>query len=237
MVAAPWFLGSHVSDRFQSTPSGISRNALIAGGVVLFHVAALWALQNGLLRRAAEVVIPVEVLAQFIEPAKPVEPPPPPPPPPPAPKVKAPPPPKPMAIREPRPAPNAPTGTVEPPPPAPPAPVPPPPAPPAPAPAPPAPKLVEVGENEVRYTRSPQPVFPSMSKRLGESGTVIIAVYFNAAGVPKKADVFKSSGYDRLDQAARDAVMNSRVTPIQRPGADESTVFMFRAPISFALTN
>lgn len=232
-----WFI---VSDRFQSTPTGISRNALIAGGVVLFHVAALWALQSGMLRRAAEVVVPVEILAQLIEPPKPAEPPPPPPPPPPPqpqPKVKAPPPPRPMAVREPRPAPDAPVGTIEPPPPAPPAPVPPPPAPPAPPPAPPAPKLVEVGENEVRYAREPRPVFPSMSKRLGESGTVVISVYFNADGIPRRAEIFKSSGFDRLDQAAREAVLNSRVTPIRRPGADESTVYLFRAPINFTLTN
>jgi len=91
-------------------------------GVVLFHVAALWALQSGLLRRAAEVVIPVSILSEFVEPPKPVEPPPPPPPPPPEPKrqiTKTPPPPRPQAIREPKPtpAPNAPTGSVEPPPP------------------------------------------------------------------------------------------------------------------------
>jgi len=89
-----------VSDRFQSPPAGISRNALIAGGVVLFHVAALWAMQTGLLRRAAEVVLPEVIMTEFIDPPKPVEPPPPPPPPPPQPKreiVKAPPPPRPIA--------------------------------------------------------------------------------------------------------------------------------------------
>jgi len=98
-----------VSDRFSPPPSalGLSRNALIAGSVVLFHVAALWALQSGLLRRAAEVVIPVEILSEFIEPPKPKElPPPPPPPPAPKPQVaKTPPPPRPQAIREPKPTP------------------------------------------------------------------------------------------------------------------------------------
>lgn len=76
-----------------------------------------------------------------------------------------------------------------------------------------------------------------MSRRLGESGTVIISVYFNSDGVPKRAEIFKSSGYDRLDQAAREAVLNSRVTPIRRPGADEATMYLFRAPINFTLTN
>ncbi len=58
---------------------GLSRNAVIAGRVMLFHVAALWALQSGLIRKAAEVVIPVEILSEFIEPPKPRDPPPPPP--------------------------------------------------------------------------------------------------------------------------------------------------------------
>ncbi|MDZ4355509.1 MAG: energy transducer TonB, partial [Variovorax sp.] len=86
-----------VSDRFAPPPSflGLSRTVVIAGGVILFHGAALWALQSGLLRRAAEVVIPVEILSQFVEPPKPKADPPPPPPPPPQPKVsKAPPPPR-----------------------------------------------------------------------------------------------------------------------------------------------
>jgi periplasmic protein TonB len=234
-----------VSDRFSSPPPsvlGFSRNALIAGGVVLFHVAALWTLQSGLLRRAAEAVIPVEILSEFIEPPKPAEPPPPPPPEPPKREVtKTPPPPRPQAIREPKPtpAPNAPTGSVEPPPPpapiAPPAP-PEPPAPPAAPPAPPAPKLVEISQGQTQYIREPRPVYPAMSKRLGETGTVIVAVYFNSAGIPKRAEIFKSSGYERLDQAAREAAMSSQVTPIRQPGANEATVYLLKAPFNFTLS-
>jgi protein TonB len=220
---------------------GLSRNAVIAGGVVLFHVAALWALQSGLLRRAAEVVIPVEILSEFIEPPKPAEPPPPPPEPPKREVTKTPPPPRPQAIREPKPtpAPNAPTGTIEPPPPpapmAPPAP-PEPPAPPAPPPAPPAPKLIEISQGQTQYIREPRTTYPAMSKRLGETGTVIVAVYFNSAGFPKRAEIFKSSGYDRLDQAAREAAMSSQVTPIRQPGANEATVYLLKAPFNFTLS-
>ena len=112
----------------------LNRNLVIATGVVVFHVAVLWALQNGLLRRAAEIVVPAEILTRIIEIEPPkVAPPPPPPPPKPAPKVPRPPP-MPVAVREPvpTPAPNAPVGVVEPQPPAPPMPAPP--APPAPPP-------------------------------------------------------------------------------------------------------
>lgn len=214
----------------------ISRNIVIAASVVIFHVAALWALQNGLLRRAAEQVVPAELLTRIIEIEPPkVAPPPPPPPPKPAPKTaKLPPPPMPVAIRDPAPAPNAPTGVVEPQPPAPAvlapvAPAPAPPAPPAPA------RLVEITQGETEYIRPPRPVYPALSKRSGEAGVVIIAVYYSSSGHAKRAEVFKSSGFERLDRAARDAVMASQVTPFRRAGVNEDTQFLLKAPINFVL--
>ena len=217
----------------------LNRNIVIATSVVIFHVAVLWALQSGLLRRAVETVVPAEILTRIIEiePPKVAPPPPPPPPPPPKPALntpKLPPPPLPVAIRDPVPAPNAPTGVVEPQPPAPPiiAPVAPAPAPPA---APAAARLVEIAQGETEYVRPPRPVYPSLSKRNGESGVVIIAVYFSASGYPKRADVFKSSGFERLDRAAREAVMASQVTPFRRAGVNEDTQFLLKAPINFVL--
>ena len=112
-----------MSDLSLSPPrAGSRRNLAIAGGVVLFHVAALWALQTGLLRRAVEVVVPVQVFSEIItRPAPKVETPAPVKPPEPVPrpvvprKAVAPPPaPKLAAAPELAPAPNAPVGTVEP---------------------------------------------------------------------------------------------------------------------------
>ena len=54
-----------------------------------------------------------------------------------------------------------------------------------------------------------------MSRKLGETGTVVIAVYFNAEGFPKRAEIAKSSGYERLDQAALAAALASQVTPFK----------------------
>ena len=48
-----------------------SRNALIAASVVVLHVGFIWGLQSGLLMRAAELVVPVELLSQIIEPPAP----------------------------------------------------------------------------------------------------------------------------------------------------------------------
>ncbi|MDW5441956.1 TonB family protein [Polaromonas sp. SM01] len=216
----------------------LNRNLVIAVSVIAFHVLVLWTMQNGLLRRAAEIVVPVELLSRIIEIEPPkVAPPPPPPPPPakPAPKTaKLPPPPMPVAIPDPVPTPNAPTGVVEPQPPAPPvltpvAPAPAPPAPPA------APRLVEVTQGETEYIRPPRVVYPSLSKRSGEAGVVIIAVYYNATGRAVRGSVFKSSGFERLDRAAYDAVMASQVTPFRRAGTDANTEFLLKAPINFVL--
>ncbi|MBW8714727.1 MAG: energy transducer TonB [Variovorax paradoxus] len=224
-----------VSDRFAPPPSvlGLSRNVVIAGGVILFHAAALWALQSGLLRRAAEVVIPVEILSQFVEPPKPKADPPPPPPPPPQPKVtKAPPPPRPQAIREPKPtpAPMAPVGVTEPPPPAtPPAP----PAPPAPPPAPPAPPAVQLPSSNADYLQNPKATYPAMSKRLGEQGKVIVRVLVGVDGLPKSAEVKKSSGFDRLDEAAVEYIMKCRFVPGKVNGVVQA--MSYDAPVNYVL--
>ncbi|WP_373425344.1 energy transducer TonB [Variovorax boronicumulans] len=225
-----------VSDRFAPPPSvfGLSRNVVIASGVIVFHAAALWALQSGLLRRAAEVVIPVEIMSQFVEPPKPkVEPPPPPPPPP---KVaKAPPPPRPQAIREPKPtpAPQAPAGTTEPPPPPAPPAAPTPPAPPALPPAPPAPPAVQLPSSNADYLQNPKAVYPAMSKRLGEQGKVIVKVLVGVDGLPKSAEVKKSSGFDRLDEAAIEYIMKCRFVPGKVNGVVQA--MSYDAPVNYVL--
>ena len=100
----------------------IPRHALVAAGVLALHVAALWALQSGLLRRAVEVVVPVEILSSFVTPPTPriAAPPPPPAPPVEAPKPvlrklppTAPPAPRPIAVPDAPVAPNVPLGATE----------------------------------------------------------------------------------------------------------------------------
>ncbi|MDB5732190.1 MAG: energy transducer TonB, partial [Variovorax sp.] len=192
-----------------------------------------------------EVVIPVQILSQFVEPPKPPEPPPAPPPPPPAPPRRVqptkapPPPPRPLAIRRPAPAPAAPTGVLEVPPPAP-APLaaeapqapPAPPAPPA-APAPPAPPAVQLPSSNADYLQNPKPVYPSMSKRLGEQGKTIVRVLIGADGLPQQASIRQSSGFERLDEAARAAVMSWRYVPGKRNGVAEP--MEFNVPINWVL--
>ena len=218
------------------------RNLAIAGGVVLFHVAALWALQTGLLRRAVEVVVPVAVLSDIITPPAPkVEPPPPakvePPPPAPQPTPRKPPAPAPApklaAAPALPPAPAAPTGVVEPQPAPPPIAAPVAEAPPAPPAPPPAPPKVELPSSSADYLQNPKPVYPPASKRLGEQGKVIVRVLIGVDGNAQDAEVKTSSGYERLDRAALETVRKWRYVPGKRAGVPEA--MWFDVPIHFVL--
>jgi protein TonB len=201
------------------------RSVAIAGGVVLFHVAALWGMQSGLIRRAVEVVVPVEVLAQLIEPPKPPapEPPKPEPPKPPEPKVarpapKLPPPPMPVAIPDPTPAPNAPLGSVAPQPPAPPVMAP---VAPAPAPSPPAPPArVQLPMLDADYGDANEEAFrpPPISRRLGETGTVLLRITVGVDGTVTNASLVQSSGFQRLDEAALKGSRKLKFRPATRGG-------------------
>lgn len=209
----------------------LSRNAVIALAVVGLHVAFIWALQSGLLMRAAEIIVPAEILTQFVDPPAPkVEPVPPTPPTPPVQKkavAKAPvqPAPQPLAITDPTPSPNAPTGVVTPP--LPPAPV-------AVAPvAPPSPPAVQLPSSDADYLQNPKPPYPPISKRLGEQGKVIVRVLIGADGQPQKSEIRQSSGFDRLDQAAVATVMRWRYVPGKRGGIPEA--MWFNVPINFVL--
>ena len=196
----------------------ISRNAIIALVVVALHVGFIWALQSGLLMRAVEIIVPAEVLSQFIEPPAPkIRPVPPAPPTPPKPvkraEAKAPAP-LPLAISDPTPSPNAPTGATTPQP--------------APAPiavavavapaAPPSPPAIQFPSSDASYLQNPKPPYPALSRRLNEQGKTTVRVMIGADGLPQRAEVAKSSGFDRLDQAALATVMRWRYVPGKRGG-------------------
>jgi protein TonB len=209
----------------------LSRNAVIALAVVALHVGFIWALQSGLLMRAAEVIVPAEILTQFVDPPAPkVEPVPPTQPTPPVQKkaiAKAPvkPAPQPLAITDPTPSPNAPTGVVTPP--LPPAPV-------AVAPvAPPAPAAVQLPSSDADYLQNPKLRYPPASERLGQKGQVIVRVLIGTDGLPQKSELHKSSGYPMLDRAALEYVMRCRYVPGKIGGVAQT--MWYEAPVNFVL--
>jgi len=215
------------------TPT-MNRRLLIAASVVLLHVGVLWALQSGLMRRAVEVIIPGEILSEFISPPAP-----------PAPQTQAPvrpQPVKPQTQPQPKvaPSPPLPAPTSEP------SPVVVQAAPAAPAPqaieattvaaapaAPPAPARIELPSSDAAYLNNPKPSYPALSRRLGEQGKVVVRVLIGVDGTAQQAEIRNSSGYDRLDQAALTTVRSWRYVPGKRNGVAEA--MLFDVPINFVL--
>lgn len=112
----------------------------------------------------------------------------------------------------------------------------PPPAPPAPieTPAPvPAPVPFTPPVFDADYLDNPPPAFPSLSRRMGEQGRVILRVLVSPGGGAAEVQVRTSSGHDRLDQAAREAVRRWKFVPARRGG--EAVAAWVLIPISFRL--
>ena len=105
-------------------------------------------------------------------------------------------------------APSAATTAIDTPAPAAPKPAPPIDAPPAStAPPPPvAPAPLVPPDFKADYLLNPAPAYPSLSRRLGEEGRVVLRVYVETSGLPSTVEVRTSSGSERLDQAAMEAV-------------------------------
>jgi len=88
-------------------------------------------------------------------------------------------------------------------------------APAAPAPAQPSgPRIV----SGVEYIRAPQPVYPSLSRRMGEQGVVTLRVLVNEQGRAEQASVQQSSGFSNLDEAGRQAAMRALFKPYLEDG-------------------
>lgn len=66
------------------------------------------------------------------------------------------------------------------------------------------------------YLSNPQPAYPSASRQMGEEGNVHLMVSVDANGRVSSLYVHKSSGYNRLDQAAMNAVRHWRFVPAKQ---------------------
>lgn len=187
---------------------------LMVAGILALHGAGAW----GLMQVDAVRDVVLRAAPMFVDLIAPPAPPTPAPPPKVQPLPKKAPPPEPVIAAAPSPAPAAFVVPAPPPEPAPPVPTAPvlvaaPPAPPAP---PPAPKVIPA--SAVQYLVPPQLVYPRLSERNGERGTVMVRVYIDTAGVPQDVQVRSSSGFPRLDDAALTAVRKARFKPYLENG-------------------
>lgn len=90
-----------------------------------------------------------------------------------------------------------------------------------------APPVVE----SVEYVRAPSPVYPAESSRRREKGTVVLRVLVDAAGRPAEIRVEHSSGFERLDVAASDAVRKALFRPYEVNGIRQPAQVLI--PIEF----
>ena len=65
----------------------------------------------------------------------------------------------------------------------------------------------------LQYLEANPPEYPRASKRLNESGTVMLRLYIDERGLPATVQVSRSSGSSRLDDAALAAVKKWRFKP------------------------
>ncbi|MCE3607166.1 energy transducer TonB [Massilia sp. P8910] len=203
--------------------------------VIAIHAVLFYLISSGLLHRMVEVAIPQAVMVTFVAP------------PPPPPKPAAPAAPKTVSVARLRPPPPVvvpPTAIVQAPvpntitasPPSAPAVVEAPAAPVAVAapPAPPSagPKTITSG---VEYIQPPQPVYPTMSKRMGEQGKVVLLILVNEKGMPDQVRVQSSSGSSRLDEAGRQAALRAVFKPHVEDG--HAVAVYVIVPLTFQLAS
>ena len=205
-------------------PAGAARRAAAIVAVVGLHLCLLVVLGYAALR--PELPPAVRALSvRLLEPAAPspakLETPKPPPPQPSPRKVQAPPP----VLAAARPS-EAPASFVVAPQPAPLA------APPVQAPA---PLPIVAARFDADYLQNPKPAYPPMSRRLGEEGKVVLHVRVSAQGQPLAVDIKQSSGFPRLDEAARSAVERWRFVPARQGNEPVETNIL--VPLNFTLSN
>jgi len=83
------------------------------------------------------------------------------------------------------------------------------------------------------YLNNPHPPYPRTSRQLREEGQVLLAVEIDVDGHASQAVIKRSSGFDRLDQAALQTVLKWRFVPGKQAGIAKR--MWVNIPINFVL--
>ncbi|ENO90749.1 energy transducer TonB [Thauera linaloolentis] len=106
------------------------------------------------------------------------------------------------------------------------------------SPAPPGPPTggdqITAARFDAAYLNNPTPPYPPLSRRLREEGQVMLRVLVSSDGQPSRIEVRTSSGSERLDRAAEQAVARWRFVPAKR--GDTPVEAWVLVPIVFKLT-
>ena len=87
---------------------------------------------------------------------------------------------------------------------------------------------------EVDYLRPPAPRYPPTAKRARAQGIVLLIVLIDPEGHARDVRVHRTSGFEQLDVAARDAVWAALFKPHRENGVARSARVI--VPIQFSLT-
>jgi periplasmic protein TonB len=110
------------------------------------------------------------------------------------------------------------------------------PAPPAAPPtSPPAVASISPARFDAAYLDNPRPNYPSISRRRGEEGKVLLRVLVSPDGLAATVNIEKSSNFERLDEAARQAISRWRFVPARR--GDKNIEASVIVPFVFRLDN
>lgn len=83
------------------------------------------------------------------------------------------------------------------------------------------------------YLDNPAPVYPALSRRMGEEGKVMLRVFVEASGAASQLEIRTSSGSQRLDSAAIEAVRRWKFAPAKQ--GDKFVAAWVLVPINFSL--
>lgn len=83
------------------------------------------------------------------------------------------------------------------------------------------------------YLNNPAPNYPSVSRRLGEQGLVLLRVQVTADGTADSVELQTGSGSSRLDQAALEAVKKWQFIPAKR--GEQSVSASVVVPVRFSI--
>lgn len=83
------------------------------------------------------------------------------------------------------------------------------------------------------YLSNPAPDYPRLARELGEEGRVQLSVHVTAQGRPSEIQIHRSSGFERLDRAAQQAVWRWEFVPA-RLGRETQAGWVI-VPINFSL--
>ena len=100
-------------------------------------------------------------------------------------------------------------------------------------PSPAAPPPIQEAQYQSASLRNPAPSYPPLSQRFGEEGKVLLRVLVSPAGEALAVELLTSSGYPRLDAAARKMVAKWRFIPAKQ--GQETLQTWLRVPVVFQL--